>query len=75
MSGDIISLLVDKGLQHFNLVASCTPQVMHFAVDFHVILVEVPSSVCVTLHAVNAFTSDFHDEHWSEPIPPEPDVS
>jgi len=29
--------------------------------------------MCVTPHAINAFTPDFRGEHWSEPIPPESD--
>ncbi|MEJ0048193.1 MAG: hypothetical protein WDN04_20280 [Rhodospirillales bacterium] len=46
---------------------------MLFAIDLLVNLVEVPSPVGATPHAVNALPSDLRVKHRAKPVPPEPD--
>ena len=45
---------------------------MTLPVDLHEHLVEVPSAPA-GLHALDPPLSDFSSEHWSEPMPSEPD--
>ena len=49
------------------------PQIVQFAVDLHIDLVEVPSPMCAAPHAVDALASDLRGKHRTEPVPPQPD--
>lgn len=45
---------------------------MHFAVDLHIDLVEVPSPVGEGAHLLDPLSADFGSEHRTEPVPPKP---
>lgn len=64
--------LCDKDLQHFPFMINCPSQAVHFAVDLHEHLIEVPSTPSGSLNLDPAFP-DLGGEDQTEPLPPEPD--
>ena len=64
----LVSGLAGEGFQHLALVIDRPPKVVHFAVDFHVDLVEVPPPVGEGAHLLRPLPA----EHRAKAVPPQP---
>ena len=60
-----------ENFKHLAFVINRTPQVMRLTVDPHENLVQVPATVRIAF-MLNAAFPDLRREHWTEPVPPEP---
>ena len=69
----LVPRLGDIRFQHFPLMIDGPPEVVHLAVDLHVDLVEMPFPVGVLAHPLDPLPADLGGEHWTEPVPPQPD--
>jgi hypothetical protein len=65
--------LAGEGFQHFAFVIDGPPKIVHLAVDLHEDLIQMPSPMGVSAHAVNSLTPNFGGEDRAETVPPEPD--
>ena len=60
-------------LQHFTFMIDGSPEVMHFAVDFHENLIQMPLPVRVCPHPINPISTDLGREHRAKSVPPKSD--
>src|SRR5271167_809971 len=49
------------------------PEITELAVDLHERLIEMPTPLDEAAHVRGASLADLGGEHWTKPIPPEPD--
>src|SRR5271170_6682756 len=49
------------------------PQIAELAVDLHERLIQVPTPLRIAAHVRDASLADLGGEHWTKPVPPEPD--
>lgn len=61
----------DEGLQDFTFVIYRTPQIVKFAIDLHIGLIEMPSPMATASHPVHSLSADVGREHRTKAIPPQ----
>lgn len=71
-SSRIIPFLGDIAFQDFTLVINGSPQVMRLSIDLHEDFINVPTPICIALHAANPLAFDVSREHRAKPVPPQP---
>lgn len=68
----LVSGLGDLAFEHFAHLVDDAQQIMHFAVDLHIHLVEMPFPMAEAFHPAYPLATSVTGEQGAEPVPPVP---